>query len=90
MQDIVDSLDIMSFISVEQMNMELLLRLKRYRKKYLVRRSVINILPFIETSMNGLTLILITLEELPLRSRLKLLRIFSNIALIMDILMKMT
>lgn len=70
--------------------MELQLRLRLYKRRFLVRRSVTSTLLSTETSMSGLTLILITLEEPQLRNRLKLLKIFSNIVLIMDSLMKMT
>ena len=64
-------------------------RLKLFRRKYPVRKSVTSTLPSTETSMNGLTLILTTLEEQPLKSKQKSLKIFSMIARRMASHMKM-
>lgn len=69
--------------------MALLQRLKLFRRKYRVKKSVTNTLPSTETSMNGLTLILTTSEEQPLKSKQKLLKIFSMIARRMASHMKM-
>jgi hypothetical protein len=64
------------FTFAEQMNMEQLRKQKLYKKVSLLKKFATSITKFIKKFMNGLTLILIILEEPPQKNKLKLLKIF--------------
>ncbi len=72
--DIADKWTIIQFIFVELMNMELLQKPKRYLLNKPQNRSVIFITKFTKKFMNTSILILITLEELLLKSIKKLFK----------------
>lgn len=70
MHDIADLLVITPFTFAGQMNTEQLQKQKLFKKKCHAKRYVISISLSIETYMNGSTLILTTLAEQQLKSKL--------------------
>ena len=70
MLDIADLLVITPFTFAGQMNTEQLRKQRLFKKKYHAKRFVISTSLSIETYMNGSTLILTTLAEQQLKSKL--------------------
>lgn len=77
MPDLKDCKEIMSYISVEQMNMVQPLKLKLYNKRKLLNKFVIFSIQFIRMFMSGLISALITLVELQLNGMKKSVNKFS-------------